>query len=164
MDACFARVAFCAKVGRLWRGMGDLSAADVITKLRVLILVVDRDPHVRAVERYFLEDAGYAVEVAADGEEGLSRTRELLPAIVISEILLPRRDGLSICRAVKEDDVTKHIPVLLFSILSAADRALAAGADAFLSKPLDERRLVATIQALLGTEEGGANNETDPQR
>jgi two-component system response regulator MprA len=55
-----------------------------------LLLVVERDPHVRRLERYFLEQAGYAVDFADDGEHGLVRARAERPAIVISEILLPR--------------------------------------------------------------------------
>ena len=68
-----------------------------------LILVVERDPHVRALERYFLEEAGYAVEFSGDGREALERARRLRPDIVISEILLPGLDGLSVCRALKAD-------------------------------------------------------------
>lgn len=116
---------------------------------RALILVVERDPHVKMLERFFLEQAGFRVELVGDGEQGLARCREIKPHILIAEILLPRRDGLSICRALKADPETRGIPVLLFSILSAADRASDAGADAFLQKPLDDGALIATVEELL---------------
>ena len=116
---------------------------------RALVLVVERDPHIRLLERYFLEQAGYRVEFAGDGELGLLAVQTRQPGIVIAEILLPRVDGLSVCRRIKADPATRHIPVLLFSILVAADRARAAGADAFLQKPLDDGLLIRTVERLL---------------
>lgn len=122
------------------------------TDLNALILVVERDPHVKKLERYFLEKAGFRVEFADDGKLGLERARALRPRIVLTEVLLPGLDGLSVCRALKSDSSTKDLVVLVFSILSAEDRALEAGADAFLKKPLDDARLVATLNRLLHPE------------
>jgi CheY-like chemotaxis protein len=116
---------------------------------KALILVVERDPHIKKLERFFLEQAGYRIEFADDGLQGLERARALKPRILITEIMLPRLDGLRVCRALKSDPATKGIAVLVFSILSAADRALEAGADAFLRKPLDDARLVETVTKLL---------------
>jgi CheY-like chemotaxis protein len=115
----------------------------------VLILAVERDPHVRELEAHFLNEAGYAVEFAADGAAALERAQTLSPAIVITEILVPRLDGLALCRALKGDRSTKHIPVVVFSILAARERAAEAGADAFLMKPLAERTLIATVSSLM---------------
>lgn len=124
---------------------------------KALILVVERDPHVKNLERFFLEQAGYRVEFADDGLQGLERARVLLPRIVVTEIMLPRLDGLRVCRSLKSDPPTKGIVVLVFSILSAEDRALEAGADAFLLKPLDDARLIDTVTKLLPkTSEGRA--------
>lgn len=116
---------------------------------KVLILVVERDPHIKKLERFFLEEAGYRVEFADDGMHGLERARALIPRILVTEILLPRLDGLKVCRALKSDPATRGIAVLVFSILAAEDRALEAGADAFLRKPLDDARLVDTVTKLL---------------
>ena len=118
---------------------------------KALILVVERDPHVKKLERFFLEQAGYRVEFAEDGLQGLERARILMPRIIVTEIMLPRLDGLKVCRALKDDPATRRIAVLVFSILSAEDRALEAGADAFLLKPLDDARLVDTVTKLLRT-------------
>ena len=126
---------------------------NVANQERALILVVERDPHIKALERYFLEKAGFRVEFVDDGERGLELSRAMHPHIVISEILLPRRDGLSVCRTLKTDPATSDIAVLLFSILSAADRARDAGADAFLRKPLDDRVLIHTVEQLLARPE-----------
>lgn len=119
----------------------------------MLILVADEDPHVKRLERYFLESAGFQVELVNDGEEGLERARSRLPRIVITEILLPKRDGLSICRALKSDPMTRGIRVLVLSILAAEDRAIQAGADAFIRKPLDDSQLIDTVHSLLAGRE-----------
>lgn len=135
-----------------------MSDAESTAGGRAIILVVERDPHIRELERYFLEEAGYVVEFTADGEAALDRARKLHPDIVISEILVAKRDGLSLCRALKESPDTRSIRVLIFSILAASERAREAGADAFLLKPLAENRLVDTVRRLM-TEHGGAQTE-----
>jgi two-component system response regulator MprA len=121
-----------------------------------LILVVERDPHIKKLERFFLEEAGYSVEFADDGVQGLARARALIPRVLVTEILLPGLDGLRICRALKSDPATKGIAILVFSILSAEERALEAGADAFLRKPLDDARLVDSVANLLRDLDKGA--------
>lgn len=114
-----------------------------------LILVVERNPIVQRLERYFLEQAGFGVEFTADGVTALARARELRPLILVTEILVPKLDGLSLCRAIKSDPETSEMLVMVFSHLQAEDRAAEAGADAFLSKPLEEALLIETVDRLL---------------
>jgi DNA-binding response OmpR family regulator len=116
---------------------------------RALILVVERDPHIRDLEKYFLDEAGYAVEFVGDGISALELARTLVPHIVISEILVPKLDGLALCRAIRKDPALQATAILIFSILAAERRAMEAGADAFLMKPLAEKRLVETVRALV---------------
>lgn len=116
---------------------------------RALILVVERNPAVQRLERYFLEQAGYSVEFTNDGLSALERARELKPTILVAEILVPALDGLSLCRSIKADAATSHILVLIFSHLHAEDRAREAGADAFLIKPLNEELLIETVEKLV---------------
>jgi CheY-like chemotaxis protein len=116
---------------------------------RALILVVERNPAVQRLEKFFLEQAGYTVEFASDGLTALARARELLPSILVTEIMVPKLDGLSLCRALKSDPATQNIVVLMFSNLHAEDRAREAGADAFLYKPLNEQLLIETVQRLI---------------
>jgi DNA-binding response OmpR family regulator len=118
-----------------------------------LILVVERDPHVRELERYFLQEAGFAVDFAEDGLMALEQAKTVQPHILITEILVPRLDGLSLCRRIKAEPATRDIKVLIFSILLAEARAREAGADSFLRKPLAERRLVETVRALIAVRE-----------
>jgi CheY-like chemotaxis protein len=114
-----------------------------------LILVVERNPLVQRLEKYFLEQAGYSVEFAADGLTALKRARELRPVILVTEVLVPKLDGLSLCRQLKSDPATQDMKVLIFSHLHAEDRAREVGADAFLIKPLNEERLIDTVAKLL---------------
>jgi CheY-like chemotaxis protein len=116
---------------------------------RALILVVERNPVVQRLERFFLEQAGYSVEFAGDGIAALARAREVKPGIVVTEVLVPLLDGLSLCRALKSDPETQSIVVLVLSHLHARNRAIEAGADAFLLKPFEEQHLIETVSRLL---------------
>ena len=116
---------------------------------QALILVVERNPIVQRLERYFLEQAGYSVEFATDGQSAYERARDLRPGIVVTEILVPRLDGLNLCRKLKSDPLTANILVLIFSHLHAEDRAREVGADAFLVKPLSEELLIDTVEKLV---------------
>lgn len=129
---------------------------------RAIILVVERDPHVRDLEAFFLNEAGFGVEFAADGVVALEMARNIRPDIIITEILVPKLDGLALCRSVKNDQALKLTVVLIFSILAAEGRAREAGADAFLMKPLAERRLVSTVRDLL-SRRAIATPNTGPQ-
>ncbi len=126
-----------------------------------LILVVERNPVVQRLERYFLEHAGFTVEFASDGLAALARAKELRPKILVTEILVPRLDGLSLCRALKADPETKDMLVMIFSHLQAEDRAKESGADAFLTKPLDEELLIKTVAKLLAAKTLSAGEGLD---
>jgi len=124
-----------------------------------LVLVVERNPMVQRLERFFLEQAGYSVEFTGDGLTALARAQELRPSILVTEILVPKLDGLSLCRTIKSDPATSHIVVMIFSHLQAEDRALEAGADAFLQKPLNEELLIETLHNLLDLRKRSAGEE-----
>jgi len=113
---------------------------------REVILIAERDRHVRELQEFFLTRAGFAVEFADDGEMALDAARRLIPRAVVCEILLPKMDGLALCRRLKGDASTRGIAVIVFSILSAGTRAHEAGADAFLRKPIIESTFLATIR------------------
>ena len=126
---------------------------------RALILVVERNAAVQQLERFFLEQAGYVVEFASDGETALKRAQELTPKILVTEILVPKLDGLSLCHALKSDPTTSQILVLVFSHLNAENRAREAGADAFLIKPLSEQLLISTVEKLIALQERSADRK-----
>ena len=127
---------------------------------RALILVVERNPIVQRLERFFLEQAGFQVEFAADGVSALERVRELKPEILVTEILVPKLDGLSLCRILKSDPTTHEVRVLLFSHLHAEDRAREVRADAFLLKPLNEELLIKTVEDLIAMTQQSAGGDS----
>ncbi len=114
-----------------------------------MILIVERDRTVRELQLFFLNRAGFAVEFAEDGQCALERVRVEAPALLITEILIPRLDGLTLCRLVRSDPALADVPVIVFSILAAAARATDAGAAAFLRKPLVETSFLAAIKGVL---------------
>lgn len=119
---------------------------------RAAVLIAERDQSVRALERHFLERAGFQVEFADDGVALLDRIPTTRPAVIVTEILIPRLDGLTLCRRLRDDPSTREIPVIVFSILSAAPRAAEAGAFAFLRKPLVESVFVGIIQEAIAAQ------------
>ena len=135
-------------------------SASVPPSRDALILVVERNPVVQRLERYFLEHAGFSVEFTVDGITALARARELKPVIMVSEILVPKLDGLSLCEAIKSDPETRDVLVIIFSHLHAEDRAIEAGADAFLAKPVDEEVLIETVERLLSLRKVVGSNQS----
>jgi two-component system response regulator MprA len=114
-----------------------------------MVLIAERDRSVRDLQAHFLDEAGFTVEFVDDGETALTRARLIAPAVVVTEIMIPKLDGLTLCRRLSEDPLTQSIPVVIFSILSAAARAQDAGAKAFLRKPIVGSVFIATLENLI---------------
>ena len=114
-----------------------------------LILIAERDQQVRRLQQHFLGEAGFVVVFVDDGQAALERARLDLPALLVTEILLPKLDGLALCRHLREGPSTRHVPVLVFSILAADVRAREAGASAFLRKPLVDSTFLASVRQLI---------------
>ena len=116
------------------------------------ILIAERDQSVRKLQALFLERAGFVVRFADDGLEALEQALLAPPALIITEILIPRLDGLALCRRLREEPRTRGVPVIVFSILAAAQRASEAGASAFLRKPLVDSIFVAAVQDVIAAQ------------
>ena len=126
---------------------------------RRLVLIAQRDRTVRELQGHFLSEAGLAVEFVDDGEEALARARLLLPSVLVTEIMLPKLDGLTLCRRLAEDPLTSTIPVVVFSILSAVARAEDAGAKAFLRKPIVGSVFIATLEQVIAANPTGKKEQ-----
>lgn len=116
------------------------------------ILVVDDDHAILKFVTLILENEGYRVVSARDGEEGLQKVREAPPDLVLADIIMPRKNGYQLCRAIKEDSRLRSLPVLFLSGKSQpSDRfwAKRVGGDGFLAKPFDPADLLREIAALL---------------
>lgn len=115
---------------------------------RALVLVVEDDIHIATVLRTYLESDGYRVEIAEDGETAVHLAHALRPFAITLDISLPKMDGWSVLNALKRDEATSDIPVVVVSIVDNRDFGLVLGATDYLVKPIDPDRLRGVLQAL----------------
>src|SRR5688572_9296903 len=119
------------------------------------VLLVDDDPVILKLLQVNFEMEGYTVSTANDGVEGLEKARAERPDIVLLDVMMPRMDGLEVTKALKGDDDTKAIPIILLSAKAQASDVQAGkdmGADDYLTKPFDPLELLERVSELL---EGG---------
>lgn len=127
------------------------------------ILVVEDEPDIRELVAYHLEQSGFAVVLAADGEQALSALEQERVGLVVLDLMLPGISGLEVCRRLKQTPRTQAIPVLMLTARAEeVDRVvgLELGADDYLVKPFSLRELVLRIRAILrriaGSDEAAA--------
>ena len=127
------------------------------------ILIAEDSPTQAEQLKYILGKRGYRLTAVRDGREALAQLAQELPALVISDVVMPEMDGYTLCHAIKHDARLQHIPVVLLTSLSdPADvvKGLEAGADSFIFKPYDERYLLARIESLLANRHLHAGDTT----
>ncbi len=110
-----------------------------------LVLVIDDDPAVRELMGRYLVREGFRVAVAAGGEEGLRLARELRPAAITLDVMMPGMDGWAVLSALKGDAATADIPVVMLTIVDDRNLGYALGAADYLTKPIDRERLLAVL-------------------
>jgi DNA-binding response OmpR family regulator len=118
---------------------------------RRTILVVDDDPRTVEIIRLRLERDGYAVIVAADGEQALAVARRERPDLIVLDLMLPRIDGLDICHILRVEGES-DVPIIMVTARAAEEdrlRGLEGGADDYLTKPFSPRELSARVTAVL---------------
>lgn len=116
------------------------------------ILFVEDEPDQVLMVSLRLERSGYAVVSSMDGADGLKKAVEENPDLILLDVILPGMDGIEVCRLLKENPATKHIPVISTTAAGAEDvdrSCLAAGADACVRKPYDSTDLLAKIKRLI---------------
>jgi DNA-binding transcriptional MerR regulator len=128
---------------------------------RLLILLAERDPYAADLQEYFLKTEGFEVEVALGGEAARQSFLDDSPSLVVVELLISGGAGFSLCRFFKQHN---DVPVIAVSVLECQDRAIEAGADAFLRKPLDPLQFVSTVRDLLGSSAFLASPEREVSR
>ncbi len=117
-----------------------------------MLIIEDEEDVVEMLTRAFTRAGGFKVTTAADGAEGLRRAREDLPALVILDLMLPKMPGLEVCKILKSDSLTSHIPVLMLTARAEeVDRivGLELGADDYVTKPFSPREVVLRARAVL---------------
>jgi DNA-binding response OmpR family regulator len=121
--------------------------------VRPLVLIAEDEPYIVESLAFLIERAGLAVAVAKDGAVAIQSIRNLRPAVVVLDIMLPEENGLAVLKWVKGDTELMNIPVLVLTARGQEnDRkmALELGADAFVTKPFSNKEVVARICALAG--------------
>jgi CheY-like chemotaxis protein len=119
---------------------------------RPLVLIAERDPAAAELAQSVLRREGYEVEPVFTASDAEERSRERRPRLAIVELMISGGQGTDLCRRLKQHD---DGAILAISGLAARDEALAAGADAFLQKPVDPVELVSTVEALLAASARG---------
>jgi len=118
----------------------------------ILLVLEDNRELLNFIISIFAEE--YQVIFAEDGESGLNLATETIPDIIISDILMPKMDGKKLCKAIKEDFKTSHIPVILLTALSSKHHekeGILVGADDYIVKPFDPSLLKIRVDQLLST-------------
>lgn len=121
------------------------------------ILIIDDDPDFVAATKKVLESKPYEVLVAYDGDEGLQRTREEEPDLIILDIIMPREDGFKVCEEIKGDPQLAEIPVIVLTSLSqrwgetifSVTQGLMLEADDYIDKPVAPTELLRRVERRL---------------
>ncbi|MCB0191891.1 MAG: response regulator [Anaerolineae bacterium] len=115
------------------------------------ILIVDDQPSVRKSLEGLLIGQGYNLEFASNGSEGLEKASEIVPDLIILDVMMPRMNGFEVCEHLRSDPILAEVPILMLTALddlSSKVQGLEAGADDFLSKPFNRLELLARIRTI----------------
>jgi len=116
------------------------------------ILVADDDPVTLRFLTSLLENHGFEVVRATDGDQALAQARAIVPDLIVTDLLMPYRDGFELLRAVRENPETQRIPVIVVSMRAREEdivQGLEQGADDYVTKPFNARELVARVRKQL---------------
>jgi two-component system phosphate regulon response regulator PhoB len=116
------------------------------------ILVAEDQIHIRALIEYKLKNSGYNVISVSDGATALAKSKEAIPDLVLLDVMMPMMNGFEVLIALKEDDKTKHIPVLMVTAQSREEeivKGLELGADDYITKPFSPNELAARVKTVL---------------
>ena len=130
---------------------------------RARVLVVDDDSKILSSLRLYLEHAGYEVAAAPDGQRALAAARAFRPDLVVLDVMLPKGDGLAVCRALRAES---EVPILFLTARATEEdrlEGLDLGADDYVTKPFSPRELVARVRAILRRARG-ESGENEPGR
>jgi CheY-like chemotaxis protein len=134
--------------------MSTMSAGDApLQALPRSVLVVDDDPEIVTFLSTLLELEGLHASVATSAPAALEQLHRSRPSLVLLDIAMPGQDGIELCRLLKRDPRTSAVPIFVISARpgrEVVERALAAGAEAFIRKPFENHELIARIRQRLG--------------
>ncbi|MBF0248698.1 MAG: response regulator [Alphaproteobacteria bacterium] len=121
------------------------------------VLIVEDEPNIALSLQFIMKRAGHVVRVAGDGDAALQAMAAAAPDVVLLDIMLPKRDGLSVCEAIRANAAWKGVKILVLSAKSREsdrEKALGLGADDYLTKPYSTRDVCDRVNRMLGLEGG----------
>ncbi|MCI5180773.1 MAG: DNA-binding response regulator [Candidatus Electrothrix sp. AW3_4] len=130
------------------------------------ILVVEDDMDIQQLVSYHLIRAGYNVRCADSGEQGLELLAEEDFSAVILDLMLPGKNGMEVCAAIREDAQNQHLPIIMLTALGEEDDIIAGldgGADDYVTKPFSPKVLMARVDAVLRREITGRTKEVEAE-
>lgn len=120
------------------------------------ILIADDNPQGAELLEAYLADGNYELKIASDGEQTLQLIHSWHPDLILLDIMMPRMSGFEVCKRLRADPSTANLAVLMITALdqpSDIDRAVDAGTDEFLSKPINKSELILRVRSLLRTKQ-----------
>ncbi|MGC9027791.1 MAG: ATP-binding protein, partial [bacterium] len=114
------------------------------------ILVVEDNKAIAKLINWYLQDAGYKVDIANDGEQAITLAKSLKPDAITLNLSIPKKDGWLVLKSLKTDQDTKDIPVIIISSIEEGKEALKLGASSFILKPVDRLTLIREIERVCG--------------
>ena len=130
---------------------GDFSVEGTSTEGEgKVVLIIDDEPSAHDILKRKLAGSPYRLVSAMDGHQGLSLARDLKPDLILLDILMPDKDGWTVLGELKEFDETREIPIIIVSMMDDDHSAVALGADAFMTKPVDRDQLILKIESIFG--------------
>lgn len=127
--------------------------------MAVSVLVVEDDRNIAGLLQMYLEKEGYAVTIAYDGGEGLTKFRAIQPDLVLLDVMMPVMDGWGVCKAIRAESQT---PIIMLTAKSETDDkvgGLKVGADDYITKPFEMKEVLARIEAVMRRSSGVAAPE-----
>ncbi len=122
------------------------------------VLIVEDDKNIAELLQLYLEKEGYAVTIAADGGQGLSKFRAIHPDLVLLDVMMPVMDGWTVCKTIRSESQT---PIIMLTAKSETEDKIAglkSGADDYITKPFEMREVLARIEAVLRRSTGTASD------
>jgi DNA-binding response OmpR family regulator len=121
------------------------------------ILIVDDEPNIVISLEFLMQQAGFTLAIARDGEQALVQMAAFEPDLVLLDAMLPLRDGFEVCQKIRENSGWNSVKIVMLSAKgrdAEVSKGLALGADAYITKPFSTRELIALVQRLLADPAG----------